>query len=158
MVRLAAIDNEALAVELAAGVRFGPRILRKPLTVNLGKRDWVEGEGMPSPRAVSPFTSGDDGDPNDRRTRDRREREQRYVHRRRDPPAEAPKLTSAANPTLALFEDPAESVTVFGCTLCSSLLPTTEAEAWMHVMRRHDKISDPADASIFAVRLPRPVP
>ena len=131
--RLIALDDEALAVELAAQIRPVQRLRREPLDISGSGTDWDECAARLSPRAVSPV-SDDGGDGG----------------QRGGPPA-----VRAVPPLIAMADGaardgagsgsvvPPDAAILFGCRLCSTLLPTTEAIAWVHVLKMHGIACEP---------------
>ena len=128
--RLAELNDEALAIELAAHVRLGIKAVRAPLMVAGVKVDPTD---IDVPHLV-PATASDRG--------------------RLGPWLLSESSTTSVGAQGSPATVPRNARTpVFGCRLCVELLPTTEAAAWTHVLKQHRKVCEPADAAIWAALL-----
>ena len=132
---------------------MGWKVQRMPLTVEPVAVDWDRGgalheqmRGLRRPRRTNHAIAFDSDDSEiDEPGEDK------------DVALELPVLASGSAALDNYAEEPG-TMTIFGCRLCASFVPTREeAAAFMHVLNVHDKACVPADNDIFAIRCPLPI-
>ena len=142
------LDDETLAVSVAANTRMGWAVERTPLTIDPVEADWDE-EVVVKPRksgARMAIDSDDESSDDDVPT----------------PPGNASKLApfevaviERGSDAFDQYVDEPGTLTVYGCRLCTALVPSAaETVAWTHLLRVHGKACMPTDDAIFAVRCP----
>ena len=140
---LVELDDEALAVSIAANTRMGWAVERTPLTIDPVETDWDEVDSAPTThrRLRSSTSVSDDSDAPPSRLA----------------PLDVPVIERGSGEFDKFAAEPGTTIH-YGCRLCTMLVPTTqETVAWTHVLRAHARACLPADDAIFAVRCPLPV-
>ena len=147
------MDDVALAVSVAMSTRLGWSVGRTPLVAEPVQSDWSRSEDMHKamlearilqPHHDSGWDSDDFGDGG-----------VRLGEAAEDVPLDVAIFAPDAD-EMGRYAEERGTMTLFGCRLCTSLVPTIdEAEAFMHVVRLHGKACLPADEEIFAVRCAR---
>ena len=143
---LVELDDQALAVSIAADTRMGWAVERMPVTIEPVEADWGEDDIVaPTQRRIRIDYDSDDES--------------------RAPPSGKSKIVPFDMPVVERgsvehdsFYDEPGTTTFYGCRLCTSLVPAAaESTAWAHVLRSHGSASLPSDEDIWALRVPTPI-